>query len=392
MNTPKRQFPWKILFLSLAAVIAVGWIWYAAIRSAKNTPVPGQSISSDSGNSGADSANSENSTQADSEIAASHDGSSSAGNDSAPDASSSSDSSSASESKPSSEPEPVPEEAAALLPSGIRIDLSQIPPYGGEPNYELNRNIPFFTEEDFTAESFETYGELDELGRCTYAFACVGTDLMPTEKRERISEIRPSGWQITKYDGIDGNFLYNRCHLIAYGLTAENANERNLITGTRYMNTAGMNDLENETISYIRRTNNHVLYRVTPVFEGDNLVASGVIMEAQSVEKKNFHFCVYAYNVQPGITIDYKTGESKGKPFTGTEIDHPTATPSPKPDWDFVPPAEDVTYVLNTHSMKFHLPDCESVMEMNPKNREDFKGTREELIEKGYSPCGACKP
>ena len=292
------------------------------------------------------------------------------------------------------------------LPSGITIDLSKIPPYEQEANVPVNGNVPFFTDEDLTTESFEIYGDLDALGRCTYAYACVGEDLMPTEKRGSINGIRPSGWQITKYDGIDGNYLYNRCHLIAYGLTGENANERNLITGTRYMNTTGMNDLENETIGYIRRTGNHVLYRVTPCFEGDNLVASGVLMEAQSVEKDDFHFCVYAYNVQPGITIDYATGDSYGEAFTGTDVrNHDRKTASGTDDsgsitdgqnsasaWEFVPPAEDVTYVLNTHSMKFHLPDCSSVREMSPKNREDYTGTREELIEQGYEPCGACRP
>ena len=213
------------------------------------------------------------------------------------------------------------------LPSGITVDLDAIPPYDGSPNVAIHDNVPFFTEEELTDVSFETYGELDSLGRCTYAFASIGQDLMPTEKRESISQVRPTGWTYDKYDGIDGNFLYNRCHLIAFGLTAENANERNLITGTRYMNTAGMNDLENELIGYIRRTGHHVLYRVTPVFTGDNLVADGVIMEARSVEADDISFCVYAYNVQPGIKIDYKTGKSSGAPFTGTEsIDHSSKT------------------------------------------------------------------
>ena len=286
-----------------------------------------------------------------------------------------------------------PTDTAVTLPSGITIDLTQIPPYDQDANVPLNGNVPFFTDEDLTTDSFETYGGLDTLGRCTYAYACVGQDLMPTEKREQITQIKPTGWDYAKYDGIDGNFLYNRCHLIAYGLTAENANELNLITGTRYMNTVGMNDLENEVIEYIRRTGNHVLYRVTPVFEGENLIASGVIMEAESVEDPAIEFCVYAYNVQPGITIDYRTGKSSGPVYTGNETDHSKkSTPTPTVPPDFVPPAEDVTYVLNTHSMKFHRPDCESVMEMNQKNREDFKGSREELVDAGYKPCGACNP
>ena len=222
MSSQKKQFPWKVFVLALAAVIAVGWIWYAAVRSAQHTPVPGQNASSSSEVAEAGTPTNPENADPDSSSSASstseNDASSAAVNEASPAAES--------ESSPTENPsdaseESVPEDHSVLLPSGIRIDLAEIPPYDGEANVELNGNIPFFTEEDFTTESFETYGDLDELGRCTYAFACVGTDLMPTEKRERISEIRPTGWQITKYDGIDGNFLYNRCHLIAYGLTAE---------------------------------------------------------------------------------------------------------------------------------------------------------------------------
>ena len=318
--------------------------------------------------------------------------------------------------------------------SSAALDLSLIPSWSGDPWVKVNGNIPFFTEEEINTritrsknalgierpivQSFEEYGELDALSRCTGAFACVGQDLMPTGERESISEIRPTGWHIVKYAGIDGNFLYNRCHLIAYGLTAENANERNLITGTRYMNTAGMNDFENETIAYIRRTGHHVLYRVTPVFQGNNLVASGVLMEGLSVEDsgRGIRFCIYAYNIQPDVIINYATGESTGALFTGTEnIDHSPArqgssdenTPSggnaapgavsgsgngSGSDAGFVEPAADITYVININSGKFHRPECSSVRDMNQHNRRDFSGEREELITRGYEPCGKCRP
>jgi DNA-entry nuclease len=191
--------------------------------------------------------------------------------------------------------------------------METIPSYSGTPYAELNGNVPLFTEEEFTTECFETYAKLDALGRCGTAYANIGAELMPTEARGEIGQVKPSGWHTVKYsDLIDGNYLYNRCHLIAYELSGENANERNLITGTRYMNVQGMLPFENEVASYVKRTENHVLYRVTPVFEGENLVASGVTMEAYSVEDsgKGICFYVYVYNVQPGIGIDYATGES----------------------------------------------------------------------------------
>ena len=290
------------------------------------------------------------------------------------------------------------------------FDLSQIPPWSDKPWVEVNGNKPFFTEEELTSQSFEEYGELDSLGRCTGAFACAGPDLMPKGERESISEIRPTGWHIVKYAGIDGNFLYNRCHLIAYGLTGENANEHNLITGTRYMNVAGMNDFENETIAYIRRTGNHVLYRVTPVFQGNDLVASGVLMEGLSVENSGLRpaicFCIYAYNVQPGVTINYANGESTGALFTGTETaDHSPARQSGSgadslsnpgngsgSGSSFKEPASDVTYIININSGKFHRPECASVRDMNQHNRRDVTDTRGELLERGFTPCGKCKP
>lgn len=191
----------------------------------------------------------------------------------------------------------------------------RIPEYSGQAYAEINGNIPFFDEEDKTTRSFESYSELDSLGRCGVAYANVSRELMPTEDRGEIGSIKPSGWQQAKYEGIVNSnppYLYNRCHLIAYCLTAENANEKNLITGTRYMNVKGMLPFEEEVARYLDKNDNHVLYRVTPIFEENNLVASGVLIEAYSVEDNGagICFCVYCYNVQPGVKIDYKTGES----------------------------------------------------------------------------------
>ncbi len=192
------------------------------------------------------------------------------------------------------------------------FDLGSIPEFTDEAYVVLNDNHPEFLEEDFNKESFEEYSELDYLRRCGMAFAKVGTETMPTEERGEIGGVKPSGWQTIKYDIVDGKYLYNRCHLIGYQLTGENANEKNLITGTRYMNVEGMLPFENMVAEYIRETGNHVLYRVTPIFEGENLVASGVQIEAKSVEDSGEGICfnVYVYNAQPGIVIDYSNGES----------------------------------------------------------------------------------
>ena len=191
--------------------------------------------------------------------------------------------------------------------------LADVPAYSDEPYAVVNNNEPDFTESDMTTDSYESYSELDSSGRCGIAMANLGKDLMPTEDRESIGQVKPSGWQTVKYDNVDGKYLYNRCHLIGFQLAGENANEKNLITGTRYMNTEGMLPFENMVADYIRETGNHVLYRVTPIFEGGNLVASGVQMEAKSVEDDGNGICfnVYVYNVQPGIEIDYATGESR---------------------------------------------------------------------------------
>lgn len=193
------------------------------------------------------------------------------------------------------------------------VSLEEIPPFSGVPYVEVNGNIPYFEEADHTTDSFETYSELDPLGRCGTAYANVGKDLMPTQDREAIGSVKPSGWHTVKYDCVDGNYLYNRCHLIGYQLTGENANEKNLITGTRYMNVEGMLPFENAVDDFVEAANYHVLYRVTPVYTGDNLVADGVLMEGWSVEDggRGICFCVYVYNCQPGVEIDYATGESR---------------------------------------------------------------------------------
>lgn len=209
------------------------------------------------------------------------------------------------------------------------IALSEIPEYSGEPFTEINGNEPDFSKEEQSTTSFEVYSELDSLGRCGTAYANVGTDLMPTEKRCGIGQVKPTGWQTVKYEIVDGKYLYNRCHLIGYQLSGENANEKNLITGTRYMNVDGMLPFENMVADYVKETGNHVLYRVTPVFDGDNLLACGVQMEAFSVEDggDGIAYNVYVYNVQPGIEIDYATGNSvlsesdiTGKAALGKEI------------------------------------------------------------------------
>ncbi len=206
--------------------------------------------------------------------------------------------------------------AAAWLWNEARqtpVDLDSLSPFSGEPYVEVNGNVPYFTEAEMTATSYETYAPLDALGRCGVATSCIGKELMPTEERGSIGQVKPSGWQTVKYDFVDGKYLYNRCHLIGFQLTGENANKSNLITGTRYMNTEGMLPFENMVADYIKETGNHVLYRVTPVFQGNELVARGVLMEAKSVEDNGggILFCVFVYNNQPGVEIDYLTGESK---------------------------------------------------------------------------------
>lgn len=264
-------------------------------------------------------------------------------------------------------------------------DLQSVPDYTGSSYTVLNDNIPEFSEEELSANSFENYSELDSLGRCGVAYASIGVDLMPTEKRGKIGQVRPSGWQTKKYDCVEGKYLYNRCHLIGYQLTAENANEKNLITGTRYMNTEGMLPFENMTADYIHETGNHVLYRVTPLYNGDDLVASGVQMEAQSVEDggEGILFNVFCYNVQPGIGIDYSTGES---------WEETSETVEQGIQEDVQENVQQITYIINVNSGKFHKPSCYSVDRMKDSNKMEYTGTREELLDQGYSPCENCNP
>ena len=287
------------------------------------------------------------------------------------------------------------------------FSLREIPAYSGTPYTEVNGNKPYFTEADLTTQSFETYSELDSLGRCGVAYANVGQDLMPTEPRGEIGAVKPTGWHLVKYDNVDGKYLYNRCHLIAYMLAAENANPQNLITGTRYLNVQGMLPFETKVCDYVKNTGNHVLYRVTPIFDGDNLLADGVLIEAYSVEDagEGICFCVFAYNVQPGIGIDYATGDNWAEgsgTYQSTVASVAEETPVPQPETDTavqITPessapqeSQGITYVLNTNTKKFHYPTCSSVDDMKEKNKQIYTGSREEVINMGYVPCKRCNP
>ena len=263
-------------------------------------------------------------------------------------------------------------------PEQSSFDLSQVPAYSGEPYVVVNNNNPFFKDSDLTTEAFEKYSDLDSLGRCGAAYANVCQEIMPTEKRGAIGMVKPTGWQTVKYDWVDGKYLYNRCHLIGYQLSGENANEKNLITGTRYLNVDGMLPFENLVADYVHETDHHVLYRVTPVFENSNLVASGVLMEAQSVEDDDVLFCVYCYNVQPKVTIDYATGESHASEDTNIQETSQSTG--------------EQTYIVNENTKKFHLPSCSSVKDMNSGNKREFTGDRQELLDEGYSACKTCHP
>lgn len=280
------------------------------------------------------------------------------------------------------------------------FSLEDVPPFSGEPYVVLQDNQPGFSQEDFTTDSFETYSSLDLLGRCGTAYANIGLDLMPTEERDSIGQVKPSGWQTVKYDIVDGKYLYNRCHLIGYQLSGENANEQNLITGTRYLNVEGMLPFENMVADYVQETGNHVLYRVTPIFQGTELVARGVQMEALSVEDEGqgVSFNVYVYNVQPGVVIDYATGESQLGDPTAAQ-DQPAQE---SPDKDAQPAEEETpaesgdtvsfTYTLNTKTKKFHDPGCSGAASISPDNRDSFTGDRQTLLDQGYTPCGQCQP
>lgn len=273
---------------------------------------------------------------------------------------------------------------------------TDIASFSGEISVVLNNNVPDFTpEERENTAAFEYYSELDDLGRCGAAFANICPELMPAEERGEIGQIRPSGWQLVKYDIVEGKYLYNRCHLIGYQLAGENANEKNLITGTRYFNVSGMLPFENQVADYVRSTGNHVLYRVTPVYRGDDLVAEGVRMEAYSVEDQGEGICfhVFVYNIQPGIRIDYATGEScleEGNGETDPESGRAEAEEAEPGNERAV--AKETTYILNTNTKKFHLPSCESVGDIKEKNKREVTAGRVELILEGYAPCQRCDP
>ncbi len=267
-----------------------------------------------------------------------------------------------------------------------RISLDSIPDYSGEAYVVINGGEPFFEKNEITDTAFEKYSPLDPLGRCGAAFASIGKELMPTEERGSISSVKPSGWE---FDGKSNNneydfgYIYNRSHLIGWQLTGEDATEENLITGTVYMNTSGMLPFENMVADYIKETENHVMYRATPIYDGYNLVASGVLIEALSVEDggEGIKFCVYVYNVQPDIEIDYYTGKNR-KPG-----EQDTSHPQEPED-----SAATGVYILNKNSKKFHLPNRSCSDSIKEENREEYNGSADSLIEIGYSACGICKP
>ena len=285
------------------------------------------------------------------------------------------------------------------------LDIASIPAYADKPYTVLNDNQPVFSiEEKSKVEVFEYYSAQDHLGRCGVAYANVCKDIMPTEERGEIGRVKPTGWEQNKYPGVvdsDPPYLYNRCHLIAYSLTGENDNELNLITGTRYMNVDGMNPFELQVLDYVKSTGNHVLYRVTPIFEGDNLLASGVEMEAWSVEDEGEGICfhVYCYNVQPEIVIDYATGTNRLGDETQVTFEKTTSEAVTtelttemveRNTTESTEEAKEYRYILNTNSMKIHLPTCSSVSDMAEHNKLGANDDIEELKKMGYSPCQKC--
>ena len=282
---------------------------------------------------------------------------------------------------PVKRPEPSSTPESSTPTAGLDwLTVDTVPPFSGTAYVVLGDNRPLFKEWELTTVSYEKYAPLDALGRCGVTEACVGLDMMPTEDRGSIGQVKPTGWHTVKYDCVDGKYLYNRCHLIGYQLTGENANVCNLITGTRYLNIEGMLPFENMVADYVKETGNHVMYRVTPVLAGDNQLGSGVVMEGWSVEDDGEGVCfsVYAYNAQPGVAIDYATGESglaaEGVPTTTT-----TATPK-------------ITFILNVNSKKFHLPTCGQAADIKASNRQETDKSRDELLDEVYTPCKSCKP
>ena len=288
--------------------------------------------------------------------------------------------------------EPVnPEHPKA--PELVWIRDLNVPEYNGKPYISLNNGQPFFETDSLSTEAYEIYYDLDRLGRCTLAEATLGKETMPTGKRGDISSIKPTGWHSSRYpeELVNGESLYNRCHLIAYGLSAEEANKYNLVTGTRYFNTEGINSFENMVIDYIRETGNHVHYRVTPIFTGDNLICDGQVVEAYSIEDDGdgVCFCVYSYNVQPGIEIDYRTGDNW---LSGTLPEKKEEKEKPEMEDNHLLKDFEGDFILNTKSKRIHSLDCEGASTISDKNRETYHGSYNELIDMGYLPDDGCQP
>ena len=286
--------------------------------------------------------------------------------------------------------QPIQEQTASQETS---FDFNSIPAYNGSPYVVVNNNKPFFKESEYTTTSFEKYSPLDNLGRCGVAFACVGRDIMPTEERGSIGSVKPTGWQTVRYENVDGKYLYNRCHLLGFQLTGENANTRNLITGTRYMNVDGMLPFENMVADYVQETNNHTLLRVTPIFEEDNLLASGVLMEALSMEDNGDGICfnVYCYNVQPGIIIDYSDGSNKAADGSAPYGSSAYVNNNQNSNTSNSATTGNASYIGNKNTKKFHHPNCSSVKQMKDSNKVPL-ASREQAINLGYDPCGNCLP
>lgn len=273
------------------------------------------------------------------------------------------------------------------------ISLDNIPEFDGvNPYVVINNGQPFFTADELKTTSFESYAELDSLGRCGITLASIGIDIMPTEDRGSIGMVKPSGWHTIKYDIVDGKFLYNRCHLIGFQLTGENANRQNLITGTKYMNVDGMLPFENQVADYVKETENHVMYRVTPIFKGSELVARGVLIEAYSVEDngKGICFCVYVYNNQPGIIINYANGDSRLD--DGTEFPSSPDTDTQPPE-DTIPDTDKNIYIINKSTKKVHTEECTYAKNTKEENKEIYEGYLDDLLCDGhFSACKVCNP
>ena len=293
--------------------------------------------------------------------------------------------------------------------SAIQVEAAEsAASFAGSASVAINNNVPEFTADEITTVSYESYGNFDSLGRCTAAIACVGKDIMPTEERGSIGSVKPTGWNQNKYPGIVNSeppYLYNRCHLIGYQLTGENANEKNLITGTRYFNIEGMLPYENRVAGYVESTGNHVMYRVTPIFSGNNLLCDGVKMEAYSVEDggSGVSFNVFCYNVQPGVLINYADGSNQldeGFVITSNETEQEITKSSPAQAETTVEAqteqagqsSQSASYIANKNTKKFHYPSCSSVSDMKEKNKLYYEGSRDDLINQGYVPCKRCNP